>query len=530
MGDFLSYMIQVSLVMTLFYLAYKWILSPAAFHSLNRGCLLCIYVVSWILPALPAVMTSMSGNVSVEIGMPVMVSLAEDVVSPADGGLDWWRLSLWFYLAGAAVVAVLTVAGIVRMVTVITSGRHERKGRYTEVVTRRTPGPFSWGRYVVLRPCDLDNSYDLVVAHERTHLRLLHWLDLVPAQLTVVLQWFSPAAWLLMRELKDTHEYQVDKTVSSVEPERYQLMLLKKTAGSSFPVFADSLHHNSLIKKRIIMMMKKSNPSHRVAVLSLPVVAAVAVMVLSQPAVADVASRISSTTLSDVPVDKITASVEILQTSDKAISIAPAVASDDAAVEEVNTAVADSAEDVDKSAESANSTQTKEKSGLVYFVDGKLFEGSLQDIDPSDIASMTVLKNDPAYPLGKIMIETVAAAKAAGHEITYRPYDEKGIYLAPSKIAEFKGGSEALKQYCNENVKYPADAPALEKPARVIVQFTIGTQGEVSDIKIMRSCGEPFDSEALRVVQGTSGQWISAENGGKPVPSRFTIPITFSNK
>ena len=119
---------------------------------------------------------------------------------------------------------------------------------------------------------------------------------------------------------------------------------------------------------------------------------------------------------------------------------------------------------------------------------------------------------------------------AAGHEITYRQYDENGIYLAPSRIAEYKGGSDAFRQYCNDNVKYPADAPALEKPARVIVQFTIGTKGEVSDTKIMRSCGEPFDSEAIRVVQGTSGQWIPAENDGKPVPSRFTIPITFSNK
>lgn len=279
-----------------------------------------------------------------------------------------------------------------------------------------------------------------------------------------------------------------------------------------------------------MMNDKKTNPSRRVAVLALPAMAALAVMTLSQPAVADVVSRISSTTLSDVTTDKVTASVEILQTSGKVISIAPAVASDAAAAEEVRTEVADSAGNADKAAEAENSNQTKEKVGLAYFIDGKLFEGSLQDIDPSDIASMTVLKDDPAYPLGKIMIETVAAAKAAGHEITYRQHDENGIYLAPSRIAEYKGGSVAFRQYCNDNVKYPADAPALEKPARVIVQFTIGTKGEVSDTKIMRSCGEPFDSEAIRVVRGTSGQWIPAENDGTPVPSRFTIPITFSNK
>ena len=502
MGHFFSYMIQVCLVMTLLYLVYKWIMATTTFHSLNRILLLGIYVLSWILPALPVLVKTVSQDSVVEVGLPVLVTLAGDAVYPAERGIDWMRIVLWLYVSGVLLSVLFTLVGIIRMARVIASGRHVAKDNYTEVVTSSAPGPFSWGRYVILRPEDLDESYDMIVAHETMHLRLRHWLDLIPAQLTAILQWFSPAAWLLMRELKVLHEFQVDCAVGGQDPVRYQFMLLKKTAGSSFPVFADSLHHKSLLKKRIIMMNdKKTNPSCRVAVLALPAMAALAVMTLSQPAVADVVSRISSTTLSDVPTDKVRTEV-----------------------------AADNAGDVDKAAETTNSTQTKDKVGLAYFIDGKLFEGSLQDIDPSDIASMTILKDDPAYPLGKVMIETVAAAKAAGHEITYRQHDENGIYLAPSRIAEYKGGSDAFRQYCNDNVKYPADAPALEKPARVIVQFTIGTKGEVSDTKIMRSCGEPFDSEAIRVVQGTSGQWIPAENDGKPVLSRFTIPITFSNK
>ena len=487
MGHFFSYMIQVCLVMTLLYLVYKWIMATTTFHSLNRILLLGIYVLSWILPALPVLVKTVSQDSVVEVGLPVLVTLAGDAVYPAERGIDWMRIVLWLYVSGVLLSVLFTLVGIIRMARVIASGRHVAKDNYTEVVTSSAPGPFSWGRYVILRPEDLDESYDMIVAHETMHLRLRHWLDLIPAQLTAILQWFSPAAWLLMRELKVLHEFQVDCAVGGQDPVRYQFMLLKKTAGSSFPVFADSLHHKSLLKKRIIMMNdKKTNPSCRVAVLALPAMAALAVMTLSQPAVADVVSR--------------------------------------------GGPAADNAGDVDKAAETTNSTQTKDKVGLAYFIDGKLFEGSLQDIDPSDIASMTILKDDPAYPLGKVMIETVAAAKAAGHEITYRQHDENGIYLAPSRIAEYKGGSDAFRQYCNDNVKYPADAPALEKPARVIVQFTIGTKGEVSDTKIMRSCGEPFDSEAIRVVQGTSGQWRRAENDGKPVLSRFTIPITFSNK
>lgn len=45
MGEFVSYMMQVALVMTLLYLAYKWLMATATFHRLNRAVLMAIYVV-----------------------------------------------------------------------------------------------------------------------------------------------------------------------------------------------------------------------------------------------------------------------------------------------------------------------------------------------------------------------------------------------------------------------------------------------------------------------------------------------------
>lgn len=42
MGEFVSYMMQVALVMTLLYLAYKWLMATATFHRLNRFVLMAI--------------------------------------------------------------------------------------------------------------------------------------------------------------------------------------------------------------------------------------------------------------------------------------------------------------------------------------------------------------------------------------------------------------------------------------------------------------------------------------------------------
>ena len=146
MGHFFSYMIQVCLVMTLLYLVYKWIMATTTFHSLNRILLLGIYVLSWILPALPVLVKTVSQDSVVEVGLPVLVTLAGDAVYPAERGIDWMRIVLWLYVSGVLLSVLFTLVGIIRMARVIASGRHVAKDNYTEVVTSSAPGPFCWGR------------------------------------------------------------------------------------------------------------------------------------------------------------------------------------------------------------------------------------------------------------------------------------------------------------------------------------------------------------------------------------------------
>lgn len=522
MGAFVSYMLQVAVVMTLLYLAYKWVMSPTTFHRMNRLTLLGIYAVSWTLPFAAAWLSRVSAPTpEIEVGLPVMTEFVSVTVSE-EAGTDWARVALWVYMVGVAVTALFAAFGFARMLYVIYSGRRTRREGYIEVVSDKAPGPFSWGRYVVLRPCDCDADMPMVTAHELAHLRRRHWLDLALAQATAVLQWFSPVAWLMMRDVKDVHEFEVDAEVAGDSPADYQMMLLKKTVGAKFPAFADSLNH-SQIKKRITMMMtKKSSPSRRVAALALPAAAALAVFMLSQPAVASVADSLAGATVADNRDGKVNESPANLQVAGKVVSIrateTPRVAADGAAgaVATVETEAAaetesGSAEEPQKAAE-----EKKTPEPPAYFVDGKKYDGHLTDLDPNQIASMSIVKDDPAYPQGKIMITT----KGAGSGETVR--------YANEKLAEFKGGQQALMQFLAENIKWPEGAQVPDKPATVIVSFTIGTDGSVTDTEVKRGQGEAFDAEAVRVVRLTSGKWKPASDGGKPVASRFTIPIRFS--
>lgn len=518
MSDVIIYLIESAVVMTFLYLAYKWLMAGSTFHAFNRTVVLLIYAMSWLLPALLPLMVSVDSP-TVEVGFPLALTGGDTpsgAASESGFSIHWPSVVKWLYLCGAAVAAAFTLVGAVKLFRLIEGGEKERCEGYTLVINDKAPSPLSWARFVVVRPGDRDEDFDMVLGHELRHKRLWHWIDLMPAQLTAVLQWFSPAAWLMMRELKLVHEFQVDGAVDASRRVEYQMMLLKKTVGSSFPTIADSLNH-SQIKTRITMMMtKKSKGIRRMTAMMLPAAGALALLLLSQPVVADTLESLSP---ADEPAMASLTNGKVTKNSDNGqvpvadeVALADEETLHDQAIEESATGESETDAVAEAAAESGDMKPA-------YFVDDKLFTGFIQDISPEDIVAMNIVKNDPAYPQGKIMIYTKQGGKAP----------EKAE-AAAEKIAEYKGGMQALLKFMNDNIKYPKDVVQLEKTERVIVQFEICPDGSVRNARIMKGSSSPeCDAEALRIVNLSSGNWIPAENDGKPVASKFTIPISFKS-
>ncbi len=511
MGGLLSYMLQVSVVMTLLYLGYKWLMSGTTFHAFNRGALLGILIVSWLLPAFIPLFAPKS-VIDVEIGFPVMIASVQEVGDSAPRGILWQTIVSGLYAFGCLVALVVTMGSLYRVLRIIRTGKPMEGMEHRTVVSSAAPGPFSWGGIIVVRPQDCDSDLPLVLKHEQAHLQRLHWIDLMLAQISILFQWYSPAAYLLMHELKCVHEFQADAAAGEGDARKYQMMLLKKTVGPGFPTFADSLNPGSL-KQRLTMMMKRnSNSSRRLAALALPAMAALSVFTLSVPSVATVLSDLRSAPEPEIFESKVTKTPAPVQTE--------AVAQADATVtEEAVEAVDETPVTVDLNLFPAEEAATESRQSPAYFVEGKLFTGSLSEINPADIKSMTIVKDDPDYPQGVIMIEL-----AKEGDTKERPAD------AVEKIAEYKGGMSALTEFLTSELRVPESVKADETPKRVVVQFVIDTDGSVSDAKIMRGAGEELDNEAKRVVLLTSGRWIPAESNGKPIKTHFVVPITFKGK
>lgn len=108
------------------------------------------------------------------------------------------------------------------------------------------------------------NESPLVRLHERMHVARRHSIDGTLMQLVKVVQWFNPAAHLLVHELKHLHEYQADRDVCRhpIDTKQYQRLLVKKAVGAHLYALASAFSQPPL-KKRITMMQQQETHKWR---------------------------------------------------------------------------------------------------------------------------------------------------------------------------------------------------------------------------------------------------------------------------
>lgn len=104
--------------------------------------------------------------------------------------------------------------------------------------------------------------------------------------------------------------------------------------------------------------------------------------------------------------------------------------------------------------------------------------------------------------------------------------DESQIIEVPEQMAEFPGGMNALYEFINKTIVYPAAAKESGEQGKVIVSFIISSIGEICDIKVIKGVSYALNTEAVRIIQNMPN-WKPASQGGAIVKSRFFLPIVF---
>ena len=95
-----------------------------------------------------------------------------------------------------------------------------------------------------------------------------------------------------------------------------------------------------------------------------------------------------------------------------------------------------------------------------------------------------------------------------------------------SQMPEFPGGEEELIRYLAQNIQYPKQALDGNTEGRVLIGFVVNKEGDIDDVKVLRSIGDGCDEEAVRVIHKMP-KWKPGKNNGKLVNVFYNLPVTF---
>ena len=477
----LAYAIKSAIFLSIMYIPYMLILRKESFFHFNRILLVCIMLLSLILPLCDFHSLSIENN-PIQEGMTTIilptVTVGAEEGMPVSDSINWINIMLYIYITGMIITALWKLVQIFLLYKTIHSCVlwKDKQNGITIYCHAQDIAPFSWFNIIVISENDYQNNANEILCHEIGHIRHYHSLDILLVNIIETIQWWNPLSWILASSLRDVHEYEADDEVltSGVNIKQYQMLLIRKAVGSSSYAFANSFNH-SLLKKRITMMLKsKSNPWMRTKALYIIPVATIALSVFATPELNNRVSAISETDPTAIE-GKGTNNFAISQVSEPEIVAAKK-----------------------KTPEMANDDKEK------------------------------VLYQDRMAEIIKRKMQMQKAA-AEAHNDNHK----KMVFDVAEVMPEYPGGLKELMNYLSSSIKFPEKAK--DATARVIVTFVVEKDGSVGDVRTVHFQSENEISaeaknalieESERVVSDMPN-WTPGKQNGEDVAVKYTLPITY---
>ena len=396
----LPYIIKSAMALALLYTCTMPLLEKETFHRLNRILILGCLIMSFAVP-----LVHFTGGTNPTVDMVRQAVQLPEVLIDGDAKelsvWSWADIMTCIYIIGAVAIFTMTVVQTVRLTKQLRQCEHITDNRgNTIVLTDCATSPFCLFHYIVMSRDDYANNRNYILTHEQEHIRLGHSIDLIILQAATIIQWFNPFVWLIGKNLKAIHEFEVDEAVlnKGIDATQYQQFLVIKAVGNRLQPFANNLNKESL-KRRIIMMnQKKSNRWMMLKALFVIPVATLAVSVFANTSDMSSMAKAANTTANSISTNNMQTKQSDIKSSDK-VEVMPEFKGGNKAMMEflmMNM----------KYPESAVKAKQQGKA-VVGFVVKK--DGTVSDVyivkstgyDVLDNEAMRVVKSMPAWEPGK---------------------------------------------------------------------------------------------------------------------------------
>ncbi len=259
MNNFINYLIECYSYLGIFALAYALLQKKLNHAIANRYVILASLALAVSLPLMPfsiAPGAAVTETAVYEVILsPVIVGAAQvnAQMAAAQQGITWL---LYAYLLGVFVSLALLLYRFGSTLKLIMRAERSKHKGYTLCEVDEPNEASSFFRWVILSKQCPPEHINWIVQHELAHIRGMHSLDLIFAELMSALYWMHPGAWYFRHVMKENHEYLADaKTLEqSGDKQHYCQVLLAEALGTRRQMLQHPFAGKATLRKRIQRM------------------------------------------------------------------------------------------------------------------------------------------------------------------------------------------------------------------------------------------------------------------------------------
>lgn len=546
MASFFIYILKWAISLALLYSLYGLFLRKETFHTFNRTVLLCILVLSMVMPfcvfttshetltssSFSQIETAITSSTFLSEGKSTSVAVYPEIsVTPkaetSSFHLNLPRILILIYALGLVFFWLRYAVSFFSLAKVIAGSSKCKDSRLPKCATFLTNNkvqiPFSWFNWIVMNENDLKGPSSIII-HELTHVRRHHSLDMLLCDFASNMLWFLPFSWMLRHDMRDVHEYEADRAVvlSGTNPTDYQMLLINKATGTGLQPLANGFNQCSIKKRLVMMYRKQSNKMARLKVLYILPLAGIALAAFARPAIINDVSEVLKAEEAKAPlllpsqiVTNEAAPVSVIPTEQTAeISVTDET---DELVPDDNPVIKVNVRDGDESLQMANV--------LILDKNNRIVSHGITDLNGN--AELRIPKGGETLQVSYVgynaFNQRISHLKQAGTSVTASinvvlvpaidtptimvigksvPVDTADVTSVPvtspetdivvdtvfsivESMPEWGDGSETLAQYVVRQIKYPELACVYHEEAIVTVEFVVDKNGSQLVTKVV---------------------------------------------
>ncbi len=259
----LSYLLQASISLAVFYILYWFFLRKDTFFAVNRFYLLGSLILSTGIPLIDFSFLINQNQANYLFILDPITITASEINGSIQNNLSTYQTLLVIYFTGVGLFTARFIFQMIQIFIIRTRSKVLQEENATLILVKKNITPFSFLNMVFIQEKHYkDKDIAEVLKHELIHIRQRHSLDIIFAEIVCIVLWFNPFIWLYHRSLRSIHEYLADQGViqQGVRKKMYQELLLSQTFGVNINNLTNNFNH-SLIKRRFIMMTKSRSRS-----------------------------------------------------------------------------------------------------------------------------------------------------------------------------------------------------------------------------------------------------------------------------